>query len=195
MCNLHLHHHFFSRPFLLTHHYFIFALMIAVDEFFGKDDSIRQEESSNITEIAKDMIEKGKELNEVLAHFSDAHTANNILNRKAAYAMAVSAPWNVLQKSTCAEVEIVDELRGQLVEALVRPPPIPPPPSWNPLLCSLIKFNRFFKKRLDQLSSPRSETLDSMHSLRIQNKRVSQQKFLKDKKDKKNDVCAQLGHP
>ncbi len=106
-----------------------------MDEFLGKDDSIRQEESSNIleiTDIAKDMIEKGKELTEVLSHFSDAHTANNILNRKAAYAMAVSAPWNVLQKSTCAEVEIVDELRGQLVEALVRWGPPPPPPAAQP---------------------------------------------------------------
>jgi hypothetical protein len=68
----------------------------------------------------------------VLAHFSDAHTANNALNRKAACAMAASAPWNVLQKSTCAEIDIVDELRGQRVEALVRSPP--PPPTPTPIL-------------------------------------------------------------
>jgi hypothetical protein len=136
MCNLHGHR---NRTIISSQDVFgsrsITLFFTKVDEFLGKDDSIRQEESSNIleiTDIAKDMIEKGKELTEVLSHFSDAHTANNILNRKAAYAMAVSAPWNVLQKSTCAEVEIVDELRGQLVEALVRWGPPPPPPAAQP---------------------------------------------------------------
>jgi hypothetical protein len=64
------------------------------------------------------IVERGKELGDVLEHFSNEHQANSIRNGKSAHAMAVSAPWNVLKENSPEEVSIVDDLREQLLESL-----------------------------------------------------------------------------